>query len=166
MFSKRARITIKLKILSIIGKNHKKAMIIRKSGVFKSFGIGGYWHPDWIPSFPEKISIGNNVTLAADVRLYEHDMLQRMWNEDPDYKGTKIPFKKEDISIGDNTVLCARSIVLPGVSIGRNVVVACGSVVTKDVPDYAIVAGVPARIIGDTRELLKKRISEIDAPRR
>lgn len=48
-------------------------------------------------------------------------------------------------SIGSNsTILC-------GITIGESSLVGAGAVVTKDVPDYAIVAGVPARVIGDTR---------------
>lgn len=43
---------------------------------------GGYWHPCWIPTHPDLISIGNNVTVAADVRIYEHDLVARMWNRD------------------------------------------------------------------------------------
>ncbi len=151
---------MKLKLYSILGKNSSKAEMLRKSGLFKSFGEGGYWHPDWLPSFPEQIEIGNNVTVAADVRLYEHDMVQRMWNLDPHYSGQRIRMKLKGITIGDNSVLGARSIVLYGVNIGKNVVVGSGSVVTKDVPDYSIVAGCPAKVIGDTRELFKKRIAE------
>ena len=158
MIRKRTRIIIKLKLLSLLGKNHAKANLLRVSGIFKAYGTGGYWHPDWLPSFPELISIGNNVTFAADVRLYEHDMIQRMWNEDPHYTGPKVKFKKGEIIIGDNSVICARSIILYGVHIGHNAVVAGGSVVTKDVPDYAIVAGAPAKVVGDTRRLLKKRL--------
>lgn len=147
-------------MLSILGKNNKKAGMLRKSGIFRTYGSGGYWHPDWLPSYPERISIGNNVTVAADVRLYEHDMIQRMWNNDPTYRGQRIRQKTSEITIGDNSVLGARSIILYDVHIGRNVVVASGSVVTKDVPDFSIVAGCPAKVIGDTRELFKKRITE------
>ncbi len=160
MLSKRTHLMIKLKLYSLLGKNHEKADLCRESGLFKSYGSGGYWHPDWVPSFPQFVSIGDNVTLAADVRLYEHDMIQRMWNEDSAYIGPKVKFKTGDIEIGDNSVICARSIILYDVKIGRNVVVAGGSVVTKDIPDFAIVAGAPAKVIGDTRNLLRKRLSE------
>ena len=49
-------------------------------------------------------------------------------------------------SIGSNAT------ILPNVTVGESAIVAAGAVVTKDVPDYAIVAGVPARVIGDTRQ--------------
>ncbi len=160
MLSKRIVLMIRLKCKSIMGKNHSKAELLRKSGIFKMFGYGGYWQPDWIPSFPEHIAIGNNVTVAADVRLYEHDVIHRIWNENPRYKGPRMHCKTGDIVIGDNVTICAKSIILYGVTIGHDAVIACGSIVTKNVPDYAIVAGNPARIIGDTRDLLKRRLIE------
>jgi UDP-2-acetamido-3-amino-2,3-dideoxy-glucuronate N-acetyltransferase len=52
---------------------------------------------------------------------------------------------KSRASIGSNaTILC-------GITIGESALVGAGAVVTKDVPDYAIVAGVPGRVVGDTR---------------
>ena len=51
------------------------------------------------------------------------------------------------VSIGDGSWLGAGAIILPGASIGRNVVVAAGSVVRGDVPDKCVVAGVPAKIV-------------------
>jgi len=44
-----------------------------------------------------------------------------------------------------------RAIIMPGVKIGRGAVVAGGAVVTKDVPDFAIVGGVPAKVIGERK---------------
>jgi UDP-2-acetamido-3-amino-2,3-dideoxy-glucuronate N-acetyltransferase len=52
---------------------------------------------------------------------------------------------KQRASIGSNAT------ILAGVTIGEGALVGAGAVITKDVPDYAIVAGVPARLIGDTR---------------
>ncbi len=53
----------------------------------------------------------------------------------------------EPISIGNDVWIGGNVTILPGVNIGNNVVVAAGSVVTKDIPDNSLVAGVPARII-------------------
>lgn len=52
----------------------------------------------------------------------------------------------------------ARSIIMYNVNIGHDVVIAAGSIVTKDVPDYSVVAGNPARIVGNPKDLLKKRL--------
>jgi maltose O-acetyltransferase len=54
----------------------------------------------------------------------------------------------EPVRVGDRAWLGARALVLPGVTIGEGAIVAAGAVVTRDVPPYAIVGGVPARIIG------------------
>jgi len=44
-----------------------------------------------------------------------------------------------------------RAIILPGVTVGKGAVVAAGAVVTKDIPDFSIVGGVPAQIIGERK---------------
>lgn len=58
---------------------------------------------------------------------------------------------KDDVFIGSNTT------ILTNVTVGSNVVIAAGSLVNKDVPDGKIVAGVPARVIGNVAELTMER---------
>lgn len=66
-----------------------------------------------------------------------------------------------DVVIGDRVWIAYRAIVLPGVRIGEGAVVAAGSVVTRDVEPYQIVAGAPARQIGERKRDLSYRLSFI-----
>ncbi len=87
----------------------------------------------------DKLVIGNHVDIASQVMIYnsEHDI------NDPHFSPISAPVKIEDyVFIGP------RVIILPGVNIGRGAIVAAGAVVTKDVPPFTIVGGVPARTIG------------------
>lgn len=54
---------------------------------------------------------------------------------------------KQKVTIGDDVWIGTRVIILPGVSIGKGSILGAGAVVTKDVPEYSVVAGVPARVI-------------------
>ena len=60
------------------------------------------------------------------------------------------------VVIGNDVWICSHVIILPGVTIGKNVIVGAGAVVTKDIPDGVIVAGNPARIIGQTEDFIYK----------
>ena len=64
----------------------------------------------------------------------------------------EVPCVGYDITIGSGTWIASGAIITGGVTIGDNVIVAANAVVTKDVPSYSIVAGVPAKIVGDTRK--------------
>lgn len=57
------------------------------------------------------------------------------------------------VVIGEDCWICSHAVVLMGVSIGEGAVVAAGAVVNQDVPPFAIVAGVPAKVVGDRREM-------------
>ena len=57
------------------------------------------------------------------------------------------------VAIGCYTYVGSSSILMPGVKVGRGCVIAAGSIVTSDVPDYSLVRGAPARRIGDTRDI-------------
>ena len=61
--------------------------------------------------------------------------------------GKKSPTEFSDINVGDNCYVGSGTIIIGPVTIGNNVTIGAGALVNKDVPDNAIVAGVPAKII-------------------
>ena len=69
-----------------------------------------------------------------------------------------------NIIIDDDVWLCTNAVILSGVHIGKGAVVAAGAIVTKDIPPYAIVGGVPARIIKYrfSEEIITRLCNEID----
>ncbi len=66
--------------------------------------------------------------------------------------GREVPRKGFDIRIGSGCWIASGAIISGGVTIGNNVIVAANAVVSKDIPDFAVAAGVPARVVGDTRD--------------
>jgi virginiamycin A acetyltransferase len=99
------------------------------------------------------IQIGSYCSIARDVVIQEYnhrtDFLSTYNVQKHIFKGKSIDdvVSKGGISIGSDVWIGTKSIILSGVSIGHGVIVAAGSVVTKDVPPYAIVGGNPAKII-------------------
>lgn len=88
--------------------------------------------------------IGNDVMMGPHCIMYSyshaHDRIDIPMN--------KQGFEKETpIHIGDDVWIGSRVTILPGVKVGNHVIIGAGAVVTKDVPDYAIVGGVPAKIL-------------------
>lgn len=88
----------------------------------------------------DKIIIGNHVDFASEVMVYnsQHDIHSK------DFKAVSAP-----VEIGDYVFVGPRAIILPGVKIGKGAVVAAGAVVTKDVEEFKIIGGVPAKEIGE-----------------
>lgn len=93
------------------------------------------------------ITIGDDVMIAGNVQLLSnnHDEYERQI------------LTCEEIVIQKGAWIGAGASILPGVNVGKYAIVGAGAIVTKDVPDYAVVAGVPARVL---KTLDKSRFSE------
>lgn len=83
--------------------------------------------------YPERITIGNNVIIGYNATILTHEFIIGA-------------LRVGDVKIGDNTLIGANVTILPGVTIGRNVRIGAGSVVSKDVPDNATAYGAPLQI--------------------
>lgn len=86
------------------------------------------------------IEIGNHVDIASEVMIYtsQHDINAEDFG----------PIHAKVI-VKDYVFIGPRAIILPGVTVGTGAIVGAGAVVTKDVPDFVVVGGVPAKIIGE-----------------
>lgn len=99
---------------------------------------------------PYLITIGSHCQITGGVRIYTHGGAGavRRWYPKFDTFGK--------VTIGDYVYIGNHSLIMPGVTIGNNVLVAAGSVVTKSVPDNIVVGGNPARYICTIEEYLER----------
>ncbi len=131
------------------------------------FGTGPQISPDAVFSNPERIEIGDRVRIGSRCHIWAgpaqgririgHDVLfgpevlvtAASYRYNDGAPVTEQAMAEGDIEIGDDVWLATRAIVLPGARIGRGAIVAAGAVVKGEVPAFAIVAGAPARVVGE-----------------
>jgi len=89
------------------------------------------------------VTIGNYVNLAQGITVTALNHNFSDTSKRIDQQGVSTT----PVTLGDDIWIGANAVILPGVTIGNHSVVAAGAVVTKDVPPYTLVGGVPARII-------------------
>jgi len=97
-----------------------------------------------IPSHHVRRFIGENVNISSNVSIYcgSHN------HQDP-FFGITPRSAQHPVTIGNRAWISSNAIIVNGVNIGEGAVCCAGCVVTKDVEPYAVVAGIPARIIGE-----------------
>jgi maltose O-acetyltransferase len=98
-------------------------------------------------NLPWLISIGDDCIFGKDVLIYAHDASMTR----------HLGFVEiGKVTIGRRTYIGARTLILPGVTIGDDVIVGAGSVVTKDIPSNSVAVGNPARVIRPTSEFIEE----------
>jgi acetyltransferase-like isoleucine patch superfamily enzyme len=123
---------------TILMGQHVQMAGVRSSGMKVSIGNGSVINHGCLLYATGGLVIGDNVSISSGAWLVTgtHDM------NDPLFPDRYMP-----IVIGNYAWIGARATVLAGVTIGEGAVVMAGAVVTRDVPPYAVVGGVPARIV-------------------
>lgn len=133
--------------------------------IAKKLGVKFTGDDDWViltdpislfGTEPYLITVGSHVEFTLGVRLITHDGAVFCFRNNKEFRN--VDFFRP-IIIGNNCFFGNYAIVLPGVTIGDNCIIAAGAVVTKDVPSNSVVGGVPARVIksfGEYQDKVKK----------
>lgn len=106
-------------------------------------------------SEPYLITIGDNVRITDGVTFHNHDGGVGILRTK--YPGIDVI---KPINIGNNVFIGSHATIMPGVTVGNNVIIGASSVVTRDIPDDVVVAGIPAKIIKTLPEYEAKILQE------
>ena len=148
------RLITQVRFWLYMGNGYKRAEYAKKKGLFGEIGERVKL-PFSVPLYPKLVKIHNNVIMHHSVKLVTHDFMNAFLTQIPNsyqYRHKEILCP---IEIMDNVYIGMNCIILGNVRIGPNVIINAGSVVVSDIPPNSIVAGVPAKVIGDF-EMYKK----------
>ena len=106
-------------------------------------------------SEPFLIELGNDITITQNVTFHTHD--GGVWVFRKEHPGINI-YRK--VIVGNNVFFGSDSSIMPGVTIGNNVVIAANSVVTRDCESDSVYAGIPARKIRELKDYKEKVLKE------
>lgn len=119
-----------------------------------------------------EIYVGDRVIFSPNVMVLtgRHDFhlgsrvsVHQQWDDGSWGGGSlEVPVAGHDVVIGDGSWIGAGAILLGPITLGRHCIVAAGSVVTHNVEDHQVVAGVPAKVIGDTRNRTSPQIQRLE----
>lgn len=146
LFSKKFRELCGKMILRECGKN---VNIYPKAEFSSSVTLGDNSDIGYAARINGTCIIEKDVIMGPEVLIYTVNHASSRTDVAIKYQGLT---EEKPVIIGEGSWICARAIILPGVCIGKNVIVAAGAVVSKSVPDYAIVAGNPAVVVKQRNE--------------
>ena len=139
----------------LIADADKRTKLIIKKNIFKHVGENFFFQPRLIPDEPKLISFGDNVSVASGVTFVTHDVIDKVLNNiDCNFN---FSYNCAPIEVGNNVFIGCNVTILPNVKIGNNVIIAAGSVVTKDISDNSVVGGNPAKKISTFEEYKENR---------
>lgn len=149
-----------------ISSGAKRAEYLRNKKVFYSVGEKCTYMERKIPLYANLIKLGDNVHLASGVTFITHDITHKMLNiaKLPLASDKKFSEKIGCIEIGNNVFIGAGVKILYDVKIGSNVIIGAGSIVTKDIPDNSIAAGIPAKVISSMDRYIEKQADSESFP--
>lgn len=130
----------------------------------KEYGKNNYLDYKTYIRFPWKVCIGNGVSINRDTKIFASHFNPEVeivfgnnvtvapgvsiFSATHDYSRLDLPDIAASVIVSDDVWIGGESIILPGVTLGKGCIVGAGSVVNNSVPDYSIVAGNPARVVG------------------
>ena len=126
----------------------KRAEYLKKHDILGEIGDNCRWGPWLLPLYPKMIRVHNNVHVHKTAKLVTHDMLNKFLmtcNPGVDFGHKE---KIGCIELMDNVYISMNVTVMPNVRINRNCIISAGSVVSSDIPENSIAAGVPAKPTG------------------
>ena len=126
----------------------KRAEYARKNGVYGAIGKNVMIQGRVVPLYLELIRFHNNISVARNVDFVTHDVIHSVLNRVSDRKYSEMI---GCIEIMDNVFIGSNSVILYNTRIGPNVIIASGSVVTKDCEPNSVYAGVPAKRVGKSK---------------
>ncbi len=136
--------------------NGKRISIIKRHNLYGSIGENCYIQKRKLPLYSNLVFLHNNVHIASSVGFVTHDIIHNMLNTKYRGKGGRFIEKVGCIEVMDNVFIGSGTRILYNIRIGTNVIIGSDSLVTKDIPDNSVYAGVPARFICTFDEYVSK----------
>ncbi|MEK6886804.1 MAG: acyltransferase [Nanoarchaeota archaeon] len=139
-------------------KYHETTWIVGNPMIGKGTWIGAFTVIDGSGG----LEIGKECDISSGVHIYTHSTAKRCVSGKKFDKNGSIDrslIEKKPVKIGNNTFIGANSTILMGVTIGKHSIIGAGSVVIKNIPDYSVAAGTPAKVIG--KIIINKNSTEI-----